>query len=395
MQTVAFEGSRMVRILVPSASHLLTDHLLSSEGIFCYNVFQHSQRFHHTFDAISPQVHIQHPLRNATLHQVGSFVISPTLPIYTKYLSHLEFLINSYRKSQEILRNHQVDIIHHMLPAVYEQTFSLLALLGKTRRYPFVLGPLSAHIYSLPVDEQLLSMVTSSLHRQTIQHCDRVITINNHTRKLYAKYFTEDQLWTIPFGVDTHRFTPMKNPIKKDGHEILFVGYLYHLKGTEYLIKAMRQIVQENKNTKLRIVGDGPDKHRLMRLTQALHIADNVIFEGEVSHTDMPRYYQQCDVFCFPTLGEPFGKVIIEAMACAKPVVASQIGGPREIIEHEKNGILIPPAQPQLLAHEILALLRDEKRRQRIGNNAREHVQHTYSWKLVTKKIDQLYCSLM
>jgi len=385
----------MVRILVPSASYILTDHLLSSEGTSCYKLFQNLEKFGYHFEAISARVHVKKPLTNATFHQVGSFEISPTADPVEKYFSHTEFLMRSCLKSVEILQDQKIDIIHHMLPAVYNQTFSLLALLGKTKSHLFVFGPVSAHFYPRPLDEKILLKLTSKLHRETIRKSDKLITITDQVKKLYTKIFDEEKIATIPLGVDTNLFKPSEKPLHKESYEILFAGYLYKLKGLEFLIKAMHIIAEKRKDVKLRIVGDGPDKPRLIRLIQALNIKDKVIFQGFVPHSEMPEYYQQCDIFCFPTLGEPFGKATIEAMACAKPVVASNVGGPAETIQNGKTGLLSPPAQPKVLAEEILNLLNDEKAAKEMGANARNAVIQHYSWDRIAEKYHRLYATLL
>ncbi len=383
----------MTNILVPSASHLLTDHLLSSEGITCYNLFQKLQKHNYHFEAISDRIHIKKPLTNTTFHQTNTTETTPTTNPINKYYNHIEFLINSYRKSLQILQKQKIDIIHHMLPAIHNQTFNLLPILKKPKQ-PFIFGPISAHIYPRPIDEKMLSKLTTNLHKKTIKKCDRLITITNQVKTLYQKNFDPEKIWTIPLGVDTEQFKPPKKQTPKKNIEILFAGYLYKLKGVEYLIKALHTITKKRQDIKLRIVGEGSDKPRLIKLTETLKIQDKVIFEGLVPHTKMPKYYQQCDIFCFPTLGEPFGKAIIEAMACAKPVIASNIGGPAEIIQHQKTGLLVPPAQPKILATKILELLSNETELKKMGANARKTAIEKYSWEKISEKYHSLYQTL-
>jgi glycosyltransferase involved in cell wall biosynthesis len=131
-----------------------------------------------------------------------------------------------------------------------------------------------------------------------------------------------------------------------------------------------------------------------MKFAEDLRIKDKVFFTGMVPYMDMPKYYQRCDVFCLPTLGEPFGKVLIEAMACAKPVISSNLGGPSEIIEDGKNGFLIPPAKPEAIAERILTILEDEYTRRKMGENARKTAVEKYSWEKVSQKYHYLYKSL-
>ncbi|MEM1530482.1 MAG: glycosyltransferase [Candidatus Bathyarchaeia archaeon] len=386
----------MTRILVTSASYLLTDHLLSSEGVFCYQLFRELGAFGYQFDAISAKIEIKRPLKNLTPHKAGTFRLEPTSDPVRKYITHIEFIFRSFARSMRILRGKSIDIIHHMLPAVYNQTFSLLAILKRTGGRPFIMGPLSAHIHPRPLDERILQPITSKLHKKTIEECTKIITITNQVKKIYSQIVSEDKIHVIPFGVDTEAFKPNKTVFgRKHQYEILFVGSLYRLKGCEHLIKAMKYITQKRGDVILRIVGVGRDMPNLMEICNTLKIRDFVFFEGFMPYNEMPRYYDRCDIFCLPTLGEPFGKSIIEAMACGKPVIASNIGGPAEIIEDGKTGLLVPPAQPKILAEKILTLLEDEQALKRMGENARRTALEKYSIKRIAEEYHKLYKSLI
>jgi len=384
----------MARVLVSSAAYVLSDYLLSSEGISCYQLLKNMGRFRYSFDAVSEFVRVRKPLENVSFHQVGTFQIMPKSSVVVKYLGHAEFITRSYLKCTRILKEKEIAIIHHMFPAVYNQSFSLLALMGKTRGHRFVIGPLSAHYYTRPLDERTIMGLTSKLHLKTIQKSDAVITISQQVRKLYEGVVKGEKIWVIPLGVDADVFRPVAKKFPKDSFEILCVGYLYRLKGVEYLIRSMALVAKERRDVKLRIIGEGPEKSRLLALTRALNLGGRVLFEGFVPHTQIVRYYQQCDVFCFPTLGEPFGKVVLEAMACGKPVIASNVGGPAEIIEDERTGFLIPPAQPRILAKVILELIADEQKMKKIGANARTVAAQSYSWQSIAEKYHRLYSSL-
>jgi len=384
----------VVRILVPSAAYVLTDYLLSSEGISCYNLFKSMERFGYFFEAVSAYVRIKKLLKNVNFHQVGTFKASPTSNLIKKYVGHVEFITRSYLKSTKILKEKEISIVHHMFPAVYNQSFNPLALLEKTRGRPFVFGPISAHFYPRPLDEKVFMGLTSKLHMETIRKCDRVITITQQVKNLYSRAVEDEKIGVIPIGVDTSFFKPQEKCDQRDFYEILCVGYLYKLKGVEFLIRSMEVIAKEQRDVKLRIVGEGPEKSRLRDLTKVLDLEEKVIFEGLVPHTKIANYYQQCDIFCFPTLGEPFGKVVLEAMACGKPVVASKIGGPVEIIQDGETGFLVPPAQPKILADTILKLLSEESTMRKIGASARKAVVQKYSWEKIAELYHKLYKTL-
>jgi glycosyltransferase involved in cell wall biosynthesis len=369
--------------------------MLSSEGVSCYNLFHQLEKFDYQFKAISAQVNMKKQLKNVQAYQTGSFPTSPTSSLIRKYVNHAEVLARGYRVAKKILQKQKIDIIHHMLPAVYNQSFDFLAIYRKQGKQPFVLGPISAHLYPRPVDEKGLNIITSVLHEKTIKNCDQLITVTDQVKKNYSQIFDEKKIMTIPLGVDTQRFKPEKR--LHDGYEVelLFAGYLYKLKGIEYLLKALQILAKDRKGLKLRIIGDGPDKNSLVKLAESLKIRNKVIFEGLVPHYLMPRYYQDCDIFCFPTLGEPFGKALIEAMACQKPVISSNVGGPAEIIENEKNGLLVSPADPESLASKITELLDDEKKTKQIAENARKTAVEKYSWTKIAEKYHTMYSAIM
>ena len=385
-----------INVLVSSASYVLSDYLISSEGTTCLGIMKKLGKYGFTFEAIAGHVDIRKPPRNIKLHGMCSIRASPSNNIFEKYLTHTEFIIKSYFKAVKILKKQKIDIIHHMFPAVYNQTFSLLPILTKHFDKPFIFGPASAHFTKRPLDERILNEITSKLHRKTISKCSHLITITEQVKKLYSKLFNEDKILVIPLGVDTEIFKPSKNrKNSKENFEILFAGSLYKLKGVSYLIKSLKQVVHEEKNVKLRIVGEGPEKNRLKLLAQSLGLKDHVLFEGFVPHDKIVRYYQNCDIFCFPTLGEPFGKAVIEAMSCGKPVIASNRGGPKEIVEDGKTGFLVPPGKIESLAEKILKLLRDKKLRRKMGKEARKRVLEKFSLEKVAESFRKLYLSLL
>lgn len=137
----------MPRVLVSSAAHILSDYLLTSEGNQCYNLFKHMDKYGYQFDALSPYVRVRRSLDNVTFHQIGSFRISPTSSTLHKYLLHGELLFRSLIRAKRLLQEKKIDLVHHMLPAVFDYTFSPLRLLSRDLKQPFIFGPASAHYF--------------------------------------------------------------------------------------------------------------------------------------------------------------------------------------------------------------------------------------------------------
>jgi glycosyltransferase involved in cell wall biosynthesis len=152
--------------------------------------------------------------------------------------------------------------------------------------------------------------------------------------------------------------------------DVLFVGRLSPEKGLETLIEAAQYL---SKETRIVIIGDGELYKQLERQVQQL--ACNIELKGWVNNQSLPSYYNRARVFVVPSLSEPQGVVVLEAMACGVPVIASNTGGLPEMIEHGKNGWLVEPGDAKSLANTIQAALSDEIVRINAGDSALETAQ--------------------
>jgi len=380
---------------VTSASHLFSDHLLSSEGIHCFNLFKYLEKYGYHFDIITPFASVLNPLDNVDIFQTGTIMISPNINLKQKYELHLNFLMKGLSLANELLRTRQYDIVHHILPAVYGHTFSPLAISKKNFSLPFLFGPISCHFIDRPIDERFLRPITNKLHFDTIHKCDRIIVINKIVKNLYNNLLDDERISTIPFGVDKNMFYPL-NKKKNNVFEILYVGSLTNLKGVSFLIKALPFILKEESNVILKIVGKGSRETYLKELVKKLNIDKHVFFSGFIQHHKTPGFFQQCDVFCYPTLGEPFGKAIIEAMACGKPVVCTELGtGTSYVNLQGETGLVVPPRDSVALAKAINQLLADPNLRHRLGEGGRRRAKQEFSRERMIEETAALYERLL
>jgi phosphatidyl-myo-inositol alpha-mannosyltransferase len=209
--------------------------------------------------------------------------------------------------------------------------------------------------------------------------------VNKHFPSTYA---------IIPNGIDLEHFRPNLEPMPQfqDGKfNILFVGRLEKRKGFEYLLKAYRLFKPDIPNCRLIVVGPGTRlRKRYEKDVKNLKIED-VVFEGNVSYDELPRYYKTADIFCAPATGhESFGIILLEAMATGRPVIASSISGYASVMTDGVEGLLVPPKQEVPLAQAITKLMRDEKLRGEMGKRGRETAEK-YSWELVSKRVMDYY----
>lgn len=166
----------------------------------------------------------------------------------------------------------------------------------------------------------------------------------------------------IPNGVDGKRFFPMPTlearrrlGLDAEGPMVLSVGSQDEVKGTRYLLEAVAML-GEIPGLRLVLVGDGPLRATLERLGQELAISERVLFAGKRSHAEIPLWMNAADVFCLPSLREGHPNVVMEALACGIPVVASDVGAVCEVLRPEA-GIVVPPADAAALAQALRAAL--------------------------------------
>lgn len=217
------------------------------------------------------------------------------------------------------------------------------------------------------------------------------IAVTKGSQQWAERFFTGD-FRIIPNGVDLKRFHPNIPPLLNENRPvILFVGRLEKRKGLETLILALPEIVKRHPETKLVVVGYGPLQSYYQKLAIRLNIASSVIFTGAIPNDLLPGYYTSATVYVAPTIGnEAMGIVLIEALACGKPVIASDIPGYNEIITNGVNGILIPRGEHQSLAQAILTVLDSPKLREELARAALARAAD-FDWKKVTRQVEQVY----
>jgi phosphatidylinositol alpha-mannosyltransferase len=221
------------------------------------------------------------------------------------------------------------------------------------------------------------------------------IAVSKVALDFISKYFPGDYT-IIPNGIDLKHFSVDVAPIEEysDGKlNILFVGRLEKRKGLKYLLGAYVQVKEQFPNSRLIVVGpNGGWRKGHERFVEKQNLKD-VVFTDYVSYEDLPRYYHTADIFCSPaTERESFGLVLLEAMAAAKPIIASDIEGYASVISHGVDGLLVPPKDEQALAQALSQLLRDEPLRQRLGAMGRRKVED-YSWESIAHKVMDYYQS--
>jgi phosphatidylinositol alpha-mannosyltransferase len=294
----------------------------------------------------------------------------------------LTFDVTLYNAVKELLRRERFDVIHLHEPLTPVLPYMVIFNSKSVNVATFHAARASNPWYT--AFKPYFSFVLSRL--------DGRIAVSETARDLILQYF-DGPYDIIPNGIDLATFHPAVEPFPwaRDGTpRILFVGrYNETRKGFSYLLRAMPLIHQQFPRARLVVVGPGkPEKFDGVMMRYGV---TNVDFAGEVSAEELPRYYASCDVFCAPSIqGESFGIVLLEAMACGKPVVAANIPGYANVVAHEREGLLVEPKNPAALAVALVRLLADRELRARLGAAGLQTAAR-YAWPRVAAQVLEVY----
>lgn len=194
---------------------------------------------------------------------------------------------------------------------------------------------------------------------------------------------------TIPNGVETGRFKPIERS-QSPKVKILFIGRLIPRKGFHKVVQALPQ-VQKNTTVpfEVEVVGTGAHRTELDALAEELHVSDLIRYVGMVPYDQLEKSYQYADIFVLTSLSEGMPSVILEAMGCGLPIIASDVGGNNEIVHEGENGYLIAGDDVDLLAKRIGTLINDANLRQAMGNKSRQ-LALEYDWKNIMGRYNGL-----
>ncbi len=273
------------------------------------------------------------------------------------------------------------------------------------------LGEMSGDFFSaglLKFGQNTSSMIFKlllSIRNKILKHANSFIAISSDVkRELLACGVNFNIIKNIPNSVDTNKFYPVslakkrelrrKLDIPSGDKVIIFTGRLVSYKGLPLLLTVWQEIQKKHSNLILLLVGSGGiDIHnceeQLKDIVDKNGLGSSVKFTGNVNNVN--EYLQASDIFIFPTENEAFGISLIEAMACGLPSISTRIGGVKDILQNQKNGMVINPGNFQQLFEALDLLLTDSALSIKLGKAARQTVQVKYSSKIVIKDYIELF----
>jgi len=287
---------------------------------------------------------------------------------------------------KKIIKSYKPDIVH----AHYASSYGLLGALSGF--HPLIISVWGSDIFNFPRK----SFLHKRLIKFNLKKADKILSTSNIMAKETQRY-TNKEIQVTPFGVDLNIFKPMKVEsifVEKD----IVVGTIKALEkkyGIDYLIRAFQIVSSRHPRLPLRllIVGNGSQEEDLKKLVSKLDIKNKVIFAGRIKHTEVPKYHNMLSIFLAISISncESFGVAVIEASACEKAVVVSNVGGLPEVVEDLKTGLVVPPKDPKKTAEMIEKLIFDQNLRKALGKAGRQRVKKFYDWQENLQKMINIY----
>lgn len=262
---------------------------------------------------------------------------------------------------------------------------------------------------------------SSWVEKTAIEMADAVIAVSKETKEDVLKHFDVDEskIEVVYNGINLDQYKKVENTsvldiygIDKNKPFVLFVGRITRQKGIIHLVNAIKHI---DKDTQIVLCAGAPDTKEIAKemeyaVAEAKKDRDNIFWlDKMLDKSDVIQLYSHADVFCCPSIYEPFGIINIEAMACETAVVASAVGGIKEVVLPNETGFLIPieqqktapfePIDPEKfskdLAEGINTVINDKTLQQKMAKNGRQRVEDFFDWKAIAQQTKTIYESLI
>ena len=333
----------------------------------------------------------RNPIKGIKIHHYPSINIAKRFGVPYPIIS-----FKAYKKFTKIIN--KCDLVHahgHVYMSSY-----LAGMIAKKLNKPFIVTQHNTFIdyrSFLTTIEQLNDQI---IGKSVLKNANKITTVSKETLK-YVLSLGADKTKTqvIYNGVDTENFRPenktesrTKLGLPKNRKIILSVRRLVYKNGLGTLLESVPKVTQKHPNVLFVVAGKGPSRKLIEDRIKELKIEKTIPLAGFVPDELLPVYYNAADYFMLPSAsGEGLPLVLLEAMACGLPTIATAVGGTPEILKHMKNGILVPPIDPEAMAKATSKLLSDENLGKAMGKEARKNIEAKYTWKENVRQLQAIY----
>jgi glycosyltransferase involved in cell wall biosynthesis len=360
---------------------MLTDHLPHGDGLVAHGFIREMGRRGHELHVAAGGLDLSAELPD-TVHLHRLVEAGAALP------GRLRLMRRMRRLARDLSRLAPFDLVHQLNPVDVGVSLAVDGLGA-----PVVLGPyvpdwapsgVGADKTASPVVLRAKRAVRAAQQRRA---ATVLLSTPAARSKLEAGARERPRVREVSPGIDERAWLPP--PGRAPGQDVLFLANLEVRKGIHVLLDAFERLAPRLPRARLLVAGTGPELDRVRRRVAGLGPGRAELL-GHVERDRVPALMQSCDVYCLPSYGEPFGMTALEAMACARPVVATAAGGLVHLVPAE-GGRLVAPGDAGALAAALAEVLGDQALARAMGDHNRAEVERRYSWSRVGAVLEEVY----
>lgn len=363
--------------------HLITDLDVGGTPTALVSILEHTHRGAYDIHVCS--------LKRRTSISVADEIKKLGIPVYFLNAERLLFFVVPYRLML-LLRDLGVDLLHTWL--FHANLFGRLA--GRLEGVPTIISSERSVNQGKGLFRIWADRFTSTLANLIVVNAEAV-----RQTLVRREGISPSKISVIKSGVDLMKFSNgkvngnLRSELGVDRKDFVIstVARLDPVKGHEDLLLAMQEVWKAIPSTRLLLVGGGPQKKHIERKIELLGMAEKVMMLGV--RRDIPEILAISDLFVLPSWEEGMPLSLLEAMGMGKAVVATDVGGVREVIPNDSLGVVVPARDPERLGQAIMNLLRDAKKREEMGRNARHHIQNAFDVSRTVRELEKAYHQIL
>lgn len=328
--------------------------------------------------------------------RVGAAMKKSKTPL-TSNMQNLSYMIKAFFMGLHILREQKIDLIHSntYVPVFVAQFCSILSHIPHivTIHDVYYLNKNFWKNWSGQGQSQLsYSRIGSFIEKIILKtNCTIFHTVSEESKQDMELAGTSKKIIMIPNGINTNLYE--KTLIEKN--QAVFIGRLVFYKNVETIIRSFQYVIKKIPDAKLMIIGEGPVKQNLQDIVTKLGLDQNIEFTGVVSDEEKVKILCESRVLLNPSLIEGFGMVILEAFACKKPVIISDIKPLSDLVLNSNDGYTINAKNTSEWSEKIIEILSNKELAQKMGLNGYQKITHKYSMEKIIEELTKLYRSVI
>lgn len=335
-----------------------------------------------TMVTVTPRKEVQHRVLSPNVEIIQLPIRKKDL-LFWRRREIVQYLLMHIGFCNKFLQNRTYDLSH----VFFGFPTGVLAYLHR-KKLPYLVSVRGSDVPGYNRRFSLDYIFLRPLLERIYRHAAKVVANSSGLKELYERQFSTLRAEVIPNGVDTVQFAPCFDPELFGKNRLVTVARLIPRKGIDLLIHACAAVRDKGIDFQCHIIGDGPERNRLQRLVGRLNLEAYIYFHGNLDKTQIAGKLPQFNLFVLPSYAEGMSNAALEAMACGLPLLLTDTGGSRELIDG--NGIIVPPGNVSELTRSLCDLLTQPARLHAMGERSRQ-LANAFSWPYVAGRYRELY----